>query len=332
MSMFNNNNNNNFMSSRGVETNPWNRPQDDDYHPDWYQGFTRNLSEEVQARLLQYQNVPDDDYSFVSDDSDATTMLVDDDNDDYDDDDAASVQQQQQQQEISSSTSTIATLNVINMMDIQKEKLWMLQPAWNSVYNCMDSVPTCHFKKSTGSYQMDIDKQYNNALLTPLCQNTCLVPSRDRCLLETVKGSLLHLMIAMKRYPTLKPAEKENLNANFCYLADLIAKMEAGFKAHREWNTVIQSLFHQRDYQSSNTRDLESIDLSFEVKKATKQCPELTTLDEQPALTVLFEQYQKMTPTKPMNVSEWNEKEIEAHKMYLMFANIEEMMTKLVNM
>jgi len=189
--------------------------------------FTESFPVNNPNQITDFDNISADDDDDDDDDdmmSESTTLLIDDD----DDDDQRNIPVQQQ--EISSSTSTIVTLNAINMFDLQKENLWILQPALNSVYNSMDSVPTCHLKKSTGSYQMEIDKPYNNAILTPLCKNTCLVPPRDRCLLETLQTSLHFMMIAMKRYSTLNPIEKASLNLNFGYLGNLISKIEEGFR------------------------------------------------------------------------------------------------------
>lgn len=300
------------MSRRGIENNPWNVPQDE--LDEWTERFT--ISEDAPTRLLQFDNIPEELMSeddLISEDSQATTILMDIDDDD---DDVASLQQQ----DISSTTPTISTLNMINLTEIKRRNLWVLQPALNSIYDNLTNESLYHYKRTVGDYQMEIPKIYNNALLTPLSASQCLVQSRHICPMASIQGSLYHIMLAMKNYERLKAEEKDSLIRNFGYLSELIKNMEAGFKAQREWNIVIQSLLHNTNH-SDRARDLEYINLMHQVKKATMQCPELP-INDQPSVTTIFDQYQKATPA---SITDCTEKEIDAHRIYNILTEIEEM-------
>lgn len=313
---------NEFMTRRGVESNPWNWPEED--LAEWSNLFSGQLPDNVQPEFIQIDNV---DEELLSEDSEATTILMD-----IDDDDEPTVQIE----EISSTTSTITTLNAINMMEIRRQNLWILQPAINSVYDNLSDHSSYHYKHSTGDYQMKIQDIYNNALLSPLHDNACFVQARDVCPIRAIQASLYHLLLAMKNYQRLKPSEKEILISNFAYLKELITKMEAGFKAQREWNLVVQSMLHNRN-NGHQTRDLESIDLQYQIQKASKQCPELA-INNQPPVTALFEKYQQVLPSTVFNNNNNNngdrdltEKEIDAHRMFTLLSDIEDM-TKHINM
>lgn len=312
------------MISRGIESNPWNVPQED--LAEWTQRFLNALPNESQVRL--FNNIPDDESMSLI--SEATTMLMDisgdDDNDDEEEEEIIV-----QQQEISSSTPTLATLNVINSMENKMKNVWILQPALNSVYNAMDPVPAYHFKNSTGAYQMNFRREYDNALMTPLVQNICTVPTRDVCSMKTIQTSLFHLMTAMNNYSISEPSEKESLLTNFNYLAQLVTDMERGLKAQREWNNVIQSLGHRSGHFQSNVSDVESIDLPYLVKSSTQRCSE-TIMDDQIPLTTLFDQYQRaLSPKILENNNHWTEQEITAHKMHILISKIQEMMNEINN-
>lgn len=311
-----NNQHNNAIVSSDMETDQLNIPHETE--EEWSLRFMDALPQNNRDQSEQFINIPneynDDDLTSESS-SAATTILIDD--------------ETIQQNEISSSTPTISTLNVINSTENQTKNLWILIPALNSIYSNLISKPTCHFKNTTGAYQMEISKAYDNGLLTPLTENTCHVQSNDMCPMKTIQSSLYHLMLAMKNYSTLKSEEKESLVLNFNYLSYLVTTIEAGFRAQREWNMIIQSLSHRNSQQSSNCRDVESIDLEYQVKRTTQRCLE-PSINEQQPLTTLFDQYQKTIPSME-NHSDLSHNEIEAHKMYTMMTTIEEMLNRVNN-
>jgi len=279
---------------------------------EWSLRFLESLPQINQIdRFSNITNEYDDDDLTMESSSTSSTILIN--------------EETIQQQEISSSTPTIATLNVIN----SSENIWILQQALNSIYSNLISIPSCHFKDTTGAYQMEISKGYDNALLTPLTENTCLVHSRDMCPLKGIQSSLHHLFLAMQNYSTMKPAEKESIVSNFKYLTYLVTTIEAGFRAQREWNIIIQSLSHRNIHQSSNCRDVETIDLEYQVTRTTQRCPGLPK-NEQPPLTTLFDQYQKTIPSME-NSSYLSPNEIDAHKMYTMMTRIDEMLNQVNN-
>ena len=317
-----------YMSRRGIESNPWNVPEED--LTEWSLRFSGFLPDLIQSNNLH--NVEDDVISSMS--SEETTALMDDDNSttlestlldmdmSMDNDD-----EWIQHEEITSSTPTITSLNTINSM---QNNAWMLQPALNSIYHSMDPVPACHNKSSTGSYQMSFDKPYDNALMTPLAQNVCMVKRGDICPMMSIQSSLYNLMLAMQHYESRKPAEKETLISNFTYLAQLVSSMENGLRAQREWNTIIQSLHHRSDHFQSNATNLEFIDLPRMVRSTMNRCPGLSINDQIP-ITTLFDQFQKQSPSSSSSNIEWSEKEILAHKMFQLIVNIDKMTTEIRN-
>lgn len=322
--MYNNNDNNNFnnnpMISRGIEFNPFNLSEEMDVEEEWAFHYMESFPQNIQQQIQLFDNIPDED-DFMSE---TTTVLMDDSEDDEMD---TSIQEE----EITSSTPTIATLNAVNTLQNKRMNVWILQPALNSIYNSMNPVPSCHSKQSTGDYQMNFIKEYDNALMTPLVENTCLVQSRDRCALKAIQSSLFHLMISMKNYPLLKPTEKESIISNFNYLAQLVTTMEAGLKAQREWNTVMQSLRHHSNHQSSISMNLDTIDLPYMVKRTTQKCSELTMNDQIP-MTTLFDQYQKPLAAKIIEDNNHRtQEEMVAHRMFMMITEIQEMLNEINN-
>ena len=135
----------NSLISRGFDINPWNLPQDDE----WAERFLSVLPEEVMDRLHQFNNIPEDDDEIMTENSEATTMLMDFDDNYDEEEDAATVQHH----DITSSTSTISTLNAVNMVDIHRRNLWLLQPALNSVYDNLISDSSLHNKQTTGNFK-----------------------------------------------------------------------------------------------------------------------------------------------------------------------------------